>query len=254
MRRAASQTPCEHRDVTSDDALTAVLAEQVDYYTERSSEYDQWFFRQGRYDRGRTASDAWFSEVEVVRAALAELPIDRAEVLELAPGTGLWTELLVGRAAHVTAVDASPAMIEQNRHRLAASSTSSVSFVCADLFEWEPNRTFDAVVFCFWISHVPEIRLDRFLRMVSRALKPGGCLFFVDGLREPTSTASDHVLEDSGELMTRRLDDGRVFTIVKSYRSRSSLQEQFAAAGLDVDVQETATYFQYGLGHRPDAR
>ena len=29
-----------------------ILKEQVEYYRQRASEYDEWFFRQGRYYRG----------------------------------------------------------------------------------------------------------------------------------------------------------------------------------------------------------
>ena len=29
-----------------------LLGEQVEYYRARAEEYDEWFFRQGRYDRG----------------------------------------------------------------------------------------------------------------------------------------------------------------------------------------------------------
>jgi hypothetical protein len=39
-----------------------ILQEQVQYYRERASEYDEWFFRQGRYDRGEEHRQQWFSE------------------------------------------------------------------------------------------------------------------------------------------------------------------------------------------------
>jgi len=29
-----------------------LLAEQIAYYRDRAGEYDQWWFREGRYDRG----------------------------------------------------------------------------------------------------------------------------------------------------------------------------------------------------------
>ena len=40
------------------------------------------------------------------------------EVLELACGTGLWTVELARHAASITAVDASPEVLEINRSRL----------------------------------------------------------------------------------------------------------------------------------------
>ncbi len=225
-----------------------VLDEQIDYYRARADEYDHWFFREGRYDRGADVTAAWFCEVDEVRLALACLALDGAHVLELAPGTGLWTELLAARAASVVAVEASEEMVARCRERLGPRS-DHVTFHIADLFDWEPTERFDAVVFCFWISHVPDALIDGFLATVARALRPGGSVFFLDALREQASTASDHELPAEGdETMTRRLDDGREFTIVKNFHGADALAARCAAAGLDIEVHETATFFQYGVG------
>ena len=228
----------------------AILREQVDYYRARADEYDGWFFRTGRYDRGEQATQQWFNEIEQVREALSGVPLDGGDVLELAPGTGLWTELLCRRARSVTAVDASSEMVAQARRRLGEAARK-VQFVKADLFTWEPTSRFDAVVFCFWISHVPESRLDDFIGKVHRALRPAGSVFFVDARKEPTSTAGDHELPgENEELMRRRLDDGQEFTIVKNFWPANDLAARFASAGIDIEVCETPTYFQYGIGRR----
>ena len=60
--------------MTTDNTLDAILAGQQAYYRARAPEYDQWFLRQGRYDRGPEETAAWFSEVrrldDVLRAVL----------------------------------------------------------------------------------------------------------------------------------------------------------------------------------------
>jgi SAM-dependent methyltransferase len=229
-----------------------LLAEQIEYYQARAPEYDRWFNREGRYDRGEEATRAWFTEIDEVRGVLARTALDRSDVLEFAPGTGLWTELLSRRARHVTAVDASSEMIAMSRRRLGRL-VENLTFIKSDIFTWTPDRTFDAVVFCFWISHVPNSMLDRFLATVAKALRPGGSVFFVDGRKEPTSTAADHVLPaDGDELMRRRLDDGREFTIVKNFWSPTELEGRFANAGLAVTIGQTEHFFQFGVGVRPD--
>jgi hypothetical protein len=40
----------------------AILAEQIRYYRARALEYDEWWERLGRYDRGSEESARWFSE------------------------------------------------------------------------------------------------------------------------------------------------------------------------------------------------
>jgi 2-polyprenyl-3-methyl-5-hydroxy-6-metoxy-1,4-benzoquinol methylase len=225
-----------------------VIAGQIEYYRARAAEYDAWFNRTGRYDKGEAVNRAWFDEAAGVRADLARVALDGADVLELAPGTGIWTEELARRARRVTAVDASPEMLDINRARLGAD-VAKVDYVLADLFAWEAEQAYDAVVFCFWISHIPEARLDAFLGTVARALRLGGSVFFLDAQREPDSQAIDHVLPEQGsEVMTRKLDDGRQYTIVKNFWEPSDLERRCAAVGLDVEVRRTERFFQYGVG------
>jgi hypothetical protein len=126
-----------------------------------------------------------------------------------------------------------------------------VSYVLADLFAWRSDRTFDAVVFCFWLSHVPLERFDRFVATVAEALPARGRLFFLDGRRESTSTAADHSLPTAAEqVMTRRLNDGSTYSVVKNFWSSDDLERTFATAGVELTVRETPTYFQYGVGER----
>ena len=122
------------------------------------------------------ARQRWFSEREEVYRVFDELRI-AGDVLELAPGTGVWTRRLVFTAERVTALDASPEMLAINR---AAVRSNKVKYVVGDIFRWDPGRVFDAVVFGFWISHVPAERLDSFLAWLASSLRPGGRIFFID--------------------------------------------------------------------------
>lgn len=231
----------------SQEVPTSVLDEMRAYYRERAGEYDEWFYRQGRYDRGAQSNAVWFAEAHEVFDALARFDM-RGELLELAPGTGIWTERLLKTASSITAVDASNEMIAINRARV---NSERVVYEQGDLFSWQPPRMFDGVFFGFWLSHVPHERLDAFLDMLAAALRPGGNVFFVDGRREPTSTAANHQLPGEGEqLMIRKLNDGRAFEIVKNYYDPVALAAHFAQHGLNVTVQETATFFLYGYGKK----
>ena len=100
-----------------------VLKEQINYYCARADEYDDWFYRQGKYDHGEELNRQWFSEVNIVREALHQIgPVERA--LELASGTGVWTAELVKVAQHVTAIDASVEMITISQHKLPGANVT----------------------------------------------------------------------------------------------------------------------------------
>ena len=177
-----------------------------------------------------------------MRAWLRSLDLDGAAVLELAPGTGLWTEELLAAGAVVTAVDGAPEMLEALDRRCAGPRLTTE---LADLFAWAPSRRYDVVVACFFMSHVPDERFAAFLELVAGARREGGGVFLLDGVREEASTARDHVLSDERvQTMQRRLDDGRAFEIVKVFRGDEELSEACANAGLDVVVRRTPTYFQ----------
>ncbi len=228
-----------------------LLAEQLAYYRARAAEYDDWFFRRGRYDRGAAATASWFEEAGRVRDWLRALPLRGADVLELASGTGIWTEELVAQGARVTAVDAAPEMLAALRERLG----DAVEVRGADLFAYAPERPVDAVVSCFFMSHVPDERFGAFAALVAGALRPGGAYFLCDSLRTPSSTAADHALPEGDDpTMLRRLDDGRTYRIVKRFRTDAELASALRGAGLDVEVRRTPTYFQVALGTRPASR
>lgn len=225
-----------------------LLRQQIEYYRARAAEYDEWFYRRGRYDRGDDANWQWFYEAGLVREALRALgPVE--SVLELACGTGIWTRELARLGRHVTAVDASRAVLEINR---AKFQSDRVRYVQADLFAWEPEREYDLVYFSFWLSHVPPELLDSFLAKVARATRRGGRVFLIDSRPDPTSTASNHAPPAQGDTTSvRRLNDGRVFTIVKVFYEREPLQERLARAGFDARVSTTERYFIYASGRRP---
>lgn len=228
--------------------IERVLDEQIAYYRARAGEYDEWFLRRGRYDHGPAFNARWFAEADEVRQALARFD-PRGAVLELAGGTGIWTERLLRTADHITVVDSSPEVLAINRARVGAERAA---FVEADLFTWAPDRRYDVVFFSFWLSHVPPERFAEFWRRVGEWLAPGGRAFFVDSLYTPTTTAADHRLEgEDATTMTRRLNDGREFRIVKVFYRPEALQAQLASHGWTAEVNATASYFLFGSASPP---
>ncbi len=228
-----------------------ILAEQIDYYRARAGEYDQWWFRTGRYDRGPEPNARWRADTGAVDAALAAWLSSRRprDVLELACGTGLFTRHLASNVDRLTAVDASPEVLAINRARVAAGN---VEYVEADLFSWTPPRRYDAVFFSFWLSHVPQDRFEDFWSMVSAALHPGGAAYLIDSAYDRTSTARDHVLpEQDAGIVARKLNDGREYRIVKLFYEPEALGERLGELGWSAELHRTANYFIYGHAQIP---
>jgi demethylmenaquinone methyltransferase/2-methoxy-6-polyprenyl-1,4-benzoquinol methylase len=213
------------------------VVEQKRYYAERAPEYDDWWYRRGRYELEPDALARWRADAAEAEAAL-EAFAPGGTVLELAAGTGIWTRKLVRLSDRVVAVDA-------NAETLALN-TSEAELVRADVFAWEPAERYDLVFFSFWLSHVPEDRFAEFWSLVRAALAPGGRVFLVDSGAD--DTAHTGTAQADGE-ETRSLADGRTFRIVKRRWRPDELEERVRPLGFALDLEDTANHhFLYGGG------
>ena len=239
-----------------------IIHDQINYYRVRAGEYDEWFYRQGRFDHGEELNKRWFDQVtDVVRALDVFAPT--GDVLEFACGTGLWTERLIRHATTLTALDAAPEVLAINKERVkdvskmgAARSDAapSIRYLQTDLFVWEPDQRYDVVYFSFWLSHVPPERFADFWDLVRHCLKPGGRVFFVDSLYEPTTTANNHtLLGKESTVQDRKLNDGSTYRIVKVYHEPKSLSARLAELGWQPTIERTANYFLYGSAQRAES-
>ena len=228
--------------------MTELLQHQIEYYRARAPEYDEWFYRQGLYDSGEAQKLQWECEAQIVRDQLYSSS-GHANALELAPGTGIWTQELVNIADRVTAIDASAEMMAINRAKV---DSDKVDYQLANIFQWQPQTRYDMVFFGFWLSHVPADRFTAFLRMVHQAIKPGGRLFLVDSLKGEQSRPAEQDIRARDDLQKRILNDGRQFEIVKIYYDPADLTAMLRAHGFDNTVQVTANYFIYADGRKSD--
>lgn len=236
-----------------------VLQDQIAYYRARAGEYDEWFYRVGRYDWGAERNARWFAEVETVYQALRSAG-RVGSVLELAAGTGNFTKELAAIAGHVVALDASTEVMAINQAKtsppdpLSASSEGKKSAIVeyrqADLFNWQPDAQYDMVFMSFWLSHVPPEKLDGFLETVRQATKTGGQIFMVDSLRDQsrTSSAANHAAYDPESIYhTRKLNDGQEYTIVKMFYDES-LVAKLAEHGFKATYHTSGEYFWWASG------
>lgn len=226
-------------------AVESLLSEQRRYYSARAPEYDDWWLRRGRYALDPEAEKTWFEDVAALEAALGRFG-PAGDVLELAAGTGIWTSRLATHGDRLTAVDASPEVLERNRDR----SGPAVDCVVADIFTWDPPRRFDACFFAFWLSHVPRERVAEFWRLVARALRPDGRVFLIDNTHTDGGELR-HTVGTGDQVARRSLADGREFDIVKRFWTPAELEGEAAGFGWRLRAGETANgHFLYASGER----
>jgi SAM-dependent methyltransferase len=213
-----------------------LLSEQRSYYEARAPEYDEWWQRRGRFDRGEKQLLEWQSQVGVVDDALATFGAT-CSVLEVAGGTGWWTERLAHTADRLTVVDSSPEVLALNHLRVGRSD---VNYVVADLFDWQGESRYDVVFFSFWLSHVPRSRFGEFWSLVASWLTPSGRAFFIDNRHDPrpgTPVKDPFVIEYDIDQHVRRLRDGSEYRVVSVMYGPDELQSLIEAEGWKAEVQ-----------------
>ena len=230
------------------EALERELDEQVRYYRVRAPEYDAWAERRGVYDRG-SLNQGWQAEKLRLLAALDDFQAT-GDVLEIAGGTGQWTEQLLRTADALTVVDAAPEAIEQNRLRLGARA-SRVDYHVTDVFEWEPPRQYDVVFFSYWLSHVPPVRFEAFWQRVAACLKPDGRIFVIDNVATTHAARLDpEIRGDDDTTVLRPAPDGNLYRIWKVLWRPLELETALDSLGWSVEAFATGTYFMWAEGTR----
>lgn len=190
--------------------------------------------RAGEYDETTASFADAFAPAKAMLKELGQFD----QVLELACGTGFWTETLLQMGRAVTASDAAPEMLEIARKRLGEDR---IMYQQADLFHWEPAQEYDLVFFANWLSHVPPELLDDFLNKVCRAVRAGGQIAIVD---QHAPSDDDKNVAKADVYATRPLSDGLEFTIVKAFYDLTELEKKLERLGFEVrTIKFTDTFF-----------
>ena len=240
--RGAASAEATMTAAPADPDVPDLDVEMLAYYEARAPEYDDWYLRRGRYERGPVHDTAWNAELDIAGRWLDALPFT-GEIVELAAGTGWWSPLLAVKG-ELSLYDGNPGPLERARERLVAHRLRAHLHV-RDAWD-EPDRRVDAVFTGFWLSHIPRDRLDAFLALVRRWLRPGGLFAFIDSLPDEQSSAIDHPTP-ADDLSLRHLADGREFTIVKVYYTPDELEDALRRAGFaDAEVTTTGRFFLTG--------
>lgn len=203
-----------------------------EYYAARAPEYERIYSKLERQ-----------ADLHELKQRLPE-PLAGKRVIEVACGTGYWTQHLAGSARQIVATDINPETLA-----LAGAkglSPARVDFRLADAYELADSLgTFDGAFVGFWWSHIPRQAIDRFLASLHRRLEPGATVVLVDNLYvEGSSTPVARTDEYGNTFQHRSLDNGSTHEVLKNFPTKSELSE--ALADVAKEVSYTAlTYYWY---------
>lgn len=208
-----------------------------EYYASRAAYYDE------VYERSERADDIAFLK------GWLPLRVAHRNVIEVACGTGYWTQHIAAWASSVVATDGTRETIEIARTR---PGCRQVSFSVADAFSLPVREAaFDAAFAGLWLSHVPRSRRAEFLNGLHRALRPGARVVFIDNT-EAQCRDLPIVAEDAegNTYQERKLRDGTSYRILKNFPCTQELGDMIEGVGIQPAYRQLRHFwcFDYILG------
>jgi SAM-dependent methyltransferase len=133
------------------------------------------------------ASEDWRQRIEeqILPEALRGVTLGD-DVIEIGPGPGFTTNVLMTKTGHLTAVEIDPDLAAGLETRLAASN---VQVLCGDAskLDFEDDRFTGAASF-HMLHHIePAETQDKVLAELARVLRSGGVLVAADGIANEAS-------------------------------------------------------------------
>jgi ubiquinone/menaquinone biosynthesis C-methylase UbiE len=212
-----------------------------EYYAQRAAEYDQVYEKPERQE-----------DIAALGHFVAHVLTGR-DVLDIAAGTGFWTERFAGAARSTMACDVNEETLLVARSR--RTWRDDVNFAPCDAFALDDvPGTFDAAFVGFFWSHVDAEQLDRFLEGVLRRLEPGAPMVIVDNNYVEGSNHPITRTDEKGNTYQRRcLADGREWEVRKNFPPPEEVTARLALHGTAATVT-SMTYFWAATFWTPDER
>lgn len=210
------------------------------YYDQRAPEYEQIYYRDNAERQ---------DELKQAREQLLDLAAGR-RVLDLACGTGYWTQVASQTAAEVVALDQSMGMIIEARKK---EYVCPVEFVQGDLYAHglKPD-SFDLVLLCFWLSHHSRADFGRLFAPLIEPARASAKIWLIDNNPPAESSVNQslRIDEHGNNYKYRYLDDGTRFVIMKNYFSETELRSLFPVFADLLDLQYGHYYWMAELQKR----
>lgn len=210
--------------------MTQASTEMHAYYAQRAPYYDAVYLKPERKE-----------DIAFLSAHLPDRFRGR-DVLELACGTGYWTQHIATSVKRLVATDGTAEPLEFARLR---PGTESVVFRQADAYALPPDLgTFDGAFAGLWFSHVPIEARVAFMQGLHSFLKPGARVIFIDNneaqLRDYPLVETDPA---GNTYQMRQLNDGSMHRVLKNFPTEFELVALLSSIGDDIEFSNLDNFW-----------
>lgn len=218
--------------------MPAPSAELKAYYAARAPYYD------AVYARPERAAD-----IASLREYLPARFVNRA-VLEVACGTGYWTQYIAPAASRMVATDATNEPMAFARLR---PNVENVLFVQADAYHLPAELgTLEAAFAGLWLSHVPIEQRTAFFTSLHARLAPGSPVVLIDNAQIQCREFPLVEQDAAGNTYQRRtLRDGSVHRVLKNFPAQTELESMVAGAATLTAYHALENFWRFEYVYHP---
>jgi len=184
-----------------------------DYYAKRAAEYERIYLKPERQ-----------ANLKHIQTKLAGC-FHGLNLLEIACGTGYWTQFAARSARSIVATDYNEEVL--NIAKQKDYGKCPVVLMKSDAYALdEVAGFFSAALIGFWWSHVPKSKLADFLCILHSKLRKGAYVVILDNRYvEGSSTPIARTDEEGNTYQIRSLSDSSKHEILKNFPTRSEFLE-----------------------------
>jgi demethylmenaquinone methyltransferase/2-methoxy-6-polyprenyl-1,4-benzoquinol methylase len=203
----------------------------ADYYAKRAEEYERIYAKPERQEDLRRLRE------------FLERALGGRDVLEIACGTGYWTEVIARSAASVLATDLNEDVLRVARRKLI--DPQKVMFRREDAYALPSlEARFTGGLAAFWWSHVPRSRLQSFIAGFHRQFARGAKIVFVDNVYVEGSSTPISRKDPLGDTyQIRKLDDGSTYEVLKNFPTEHELRGAVQGVGNEAQIEFLQYYW-----------
>lgn len=203
----------------------------INYYAKRAREYEKIYEKPERQD-----------ELEKLKKRLSQI-FKGKNVLEVACGTGYWTQFVAKSARSIFASDANEEVLKIARTK--SFGVCNVQFVEDDAYALSKAKSdYNAGFHAFWWSHIPVQKIGSFLKTFHSKLTPGAIVIMIDNqFVEGSSTSISRRDELGNTYQVRKLKDGSEHEVVKNFPSTDDIKKHLKPFATDIKVELLKYYW-----------
>ena len=201
------------------------------YYSRRAAEYERIYDKPERQH-----------ELEWLRHRIPEIFSGR-NVLEVACGTGYWTQFIAREARSVYACDINEAVLDIAREKAIAPGKVTFALGDAITLEGVPAGC-DAAFAGFWWSHVKKAEIAKFVANLASKLEPGAVVAILDNkYAEGSSTPISRRDAEGNSYQMRTLANGEQYEVLKNFPTGEELASAVRGVASEAHLESLAYYW-----------